>query len=93
MVINYSLSSLNSQERQQKVIDKKLGDGAQGFMYTGDQDRYDDCEAAINDVLKDIKRLAHRLKVVLQHATILISLTISTRAYSLKPNITSRLVP
>lgn len=40
-------------------------DGAQGFLYTADQDRYDECEAAVNDSLKQIKRLAQKLKGIL----------------------------
>ncbi|KAF8159474.1 hypothetical protein B0H34DRAFT_654458 [Crassisporium funariophilum] len=52
-------------ERQRQVVDKILVDGAQGFAYTGDQDRYDDCETAVNQVLKDIKRLSQKLKGIL----------------------------
>ncbi|KAJ3511113.1 hypothetical protein NLJ89_g4287 [Agrocybe chaxingu] len=52
-------------EREQQKIDKILVDGARGFAYTADQDRYDECEQAVNDVLKDIKRLAQRLKGIL----------------------------
>ena len=44
-------------------IDRMIIEGAQGFTYTGDQDRYDECEMAINETLKSIKRIAHRLKV------------------------------
>ncbi|PPQ67869.1 hypothetical protein CVT25_010308 [Psilocybe cyanescens] len=52
-------------ERQQLRINQILLDGAQGFMYTGDQDRYDECEAAVNEALKHIKRLAQNLKGIL----------------------------
>ncbi|KAF9477590.1 hypothetical protein BDN70DRAFT_880982 [Pholiota conissans] len=52
-------------EDQCNVIDIILTDGAQGFTYTGDQDRYDECEMAVNEALKTIKRLAQRLKGVL----------------------------
>ncbi|KAF9530454.1 hypothetical protein CPB83DRAFT_850950 [Crepidotus variabilis] len=55
----------NTIERQQLAIDKILADGAEGFAYTGDQDRYDDCEAAVNSVLQHIKKLANRLKGIL----------------------------
>jgi centromere/kinetochore protein ZW10 len=44
-------------------MDKLLTDGARGFVDTGDQDRYDECETAVNEVLKNIKRLAPRFKV------------------------------
>ena len=44
-------------------MNKLLTDGARGFVDTGDQDRYDECETAVNQVLKDIKRLAPRFKV------------------------------
>jgi centromere/kinetochore protein ZW10 len=40
-----------------------MTDRARGFVDTGDQDRYDECEAAVNEVLKNIKRLAPRFKV------------------------------
>ncbi|KAF8967606.1 hypothetical protein BDZ97DRAFT_1903209 [Flammula alnicola] len=52
-------------ERQCMEVDTILVEGAQGFTYTGDQDRYDECETAVNEALKNIKRLAHRLKGVL----------------------------
>jgi hypothetical protein len=40
-----------------------LNNGARGFVDTGDQDRYDECETAVNQVLKNIKQLAPRFKV------------------------------
>ncbi|KAF8906266.1 hypothetical protein CPB84DRAFT_1844516 [Gymnopilus junonius] len=52
-------------EREQVKVDTTLGEGAQGFAYTADQDRYDECEAAVNQVLKDIKRLSQSLKGIL----------------------------
>ncbi|KAF4610462.1 hypothetical protein D9613_006989 [Agrocybe pediades] len=52
-------------EREQARIDKLLVEGAQGFLYTADQDRYDECEAAVNEALKQVKRLAQSLKGVL----------------------------
>ncbi|KAK7686153.1 hypothetical protein QCA50_010373 [Cerrena zonata] len=39
-------------------------DGTDGFRYTSDQDRYDECEAAINQVLQDIRRFAREVKPV-----------------------------
>ena len=56
-------SSFLLQEQQRQAVDKLLTDGARGFVDTGDQDRYDECETAVNEVLKNIKRLAPRFKV------------------------------
>ncbi|RDB23516.1 Centromere/kinetochore protein zw10 [Hypsizygus marmoreus] len=50
---------------QKHAIDKILATGTQGLVYTGDQDRYDECEDAINQALQDIRRLAHKLKGIL----------------------------
>ena len=44
-------------------MDDILTEGAQRFIDTGDQDRYDECESAISQVLQDIRRLAQKLKV------------------------------
>ncbi len=51
------------QERQQKAIDALLTNGAQSFTDTADQDRYDECEAAVNNALQSIKQHAKHLKV------------------------------
>ena len=40
-----------------------MTDRARGFVDIGDLDRYVECEAAVNEVLKNIKRLAPRFKV------------------------------
>ncbi|KAG6854008.1 hypothetical protein C0991_011495 [Blastosporella zonata] len=48
--------------REQKALDATLTTGAQGFTYTGDQDRYDECESAMTEVLKEVRRFASRLK-------------------------------
>ncbi|KAJ7879914.1 hypothetical protein B0H14DRAFT_3082805 [Mycena olivaceomarginata] len=37
----------------------------QGFTFTGDQDRYDECETAVARVVQDIKRLAQQWKGIL----------------------------
>ena len=58
----FDLLTLN-QDQQRQHIDGILVEGAQGFTYTGDQDRYDECETAVNEALKNIRRLAQRLKV------------------------------
>ncbi|KIM44702.1 hypothetical protein M413DRAFT_25141 [Hebeloma cylindrosporum] len=52
-------------DQQRQHVDGILVEGAQGFTYTGDQDRYDECETAVNEALKAIKRLAPRLKGIL----------------------------
>jgi centromere/kinetochore protein ZW10 len=43
--------------------DGVLVDGTQKFTFTGDQDRYDECEEAINTVVRNIKSLSRRIKV------------------------------
>ncbi|SJL04032.1 uncharacterized protein ARMOST_07389 [Armillaria ostoyae] len=52
-------------EHHSQSVDEIIRDGAVGFTFTGDQDRYDECEAALNKVLQDIKRLAQRWKGIL----------------------------
>ncbi|KAF8075092.1 hypothetical protein FPV67DRAFT_1650064 [Lyophyllum atratum] len=52
-------------EREQRAVDKILTEGAQGFTYTAEQDRYDECETAITEVLREVRRLASRLKGIL----------------------------
>ncbi len=47
-------------------MDKTLVDGAEGFVDSADQARYDECEAALIQVLKEIRHLASKLKVNLQ---------------------------
>ncbi|EAU90496.1 hypothetical protein CC1G_00880 [Coprinopsis cinerea okayama7 len=42
-----------------------LSDGCEGFTYTMDQDRYDECESTINQVVRSIKDLARRIKPIL----------------------------
>ncbi|KAG6817517.1 hypothetical protein H0H87_007485 [Tephrocybe sp. NHM501043] len=51
--------------REQRALDATLTAGAQGFMYTGDQDRYDECESAMTQVLGEVRRVASRLKGIL----------------------------
>jgi len=52
-------------EQQRQAVGMLLTNGARGFIDTGDQNRYDECETAVNQALKDIKRLAPRLKDIL----------------------------
>ena len=40
-------------------------DGTEGFKYTSDQDRYDECEEAMNQVLQDIRQFARSVKVIM----------------------------
>ena len=54
-----------SQAREEKLADEVL-DSAQGFIDTNQQDRFDECESAVNDVLKRIKRIAPQWKVCTQ---------------------------
>ncbi|TEB33183.1 hypothetical protein FA13DRAFT_1730944 [Coprinellus micaceus] len=44
--------------------DGVLVDGTQKFTFTGDQDRYDECEEAINTVVRNIKSLSRRIKPI-----------------------------
>ncbi|ESK96517.1 protein kinase subdomain-containing protein [Moniliophthora roreri MCA 2997] len=46
-------------------IDTIISEGASGFTYTGEQDRYDECEAALNRVLKEIRMVSQRWKGLL----------------------------
>ncbi|TCD71745.1 hypothetical protein EIP91_005511 [Steccherinum ochraceum] len=40
-------------------------DSASGFIDTGDQERFDECEASVNNVLQDIRRWSQQVKPVL----------------------------
>ncbi|OCH91473.1 hypothetical protein OBBRIDRAFT_886899 [Obba rivulosa] len=51
-------------DRQCRHIDEIL-DKAEGFVDTTDQDRFDECEAAVSQVLQHIRRLANDWKSVL----------------------------
>lgn len=76
-------------------MDKLLIDGARGFIDTGDQDRYDECETAVNQVLKDIKRLAPRFKVrsnfchivIVSYLEIFLRRTYLQRVNTMKPSV------
>lgn len=52
-------------ERECQRHDTILSEGTEGFTYTTDQDRYDECEAAINRVVKNIKDISRRIKPIL----------------------------
>ncbi|KAI0339634.1 hypothetical protein BDW22DRAFT_1361209 [Trametopsis cervina] len=49
---------------QCQKVDEVLS-GANGFINTTDQDQYDDCEAAVNQVLQDIRRFSQQVKSAL----------------------------
>ncbi|KAI0738508.1 hypothetical protein C8Q80DRAFT_1205833 [Daedaleopsis nitida] len=50
--------------KEERLIDELL-DNARGFIDTTQQDRYDECESAVNDVLQRIRRVAPQWKAVL----------------------------
>ncbi|KAH9913967.1 uncharacterized protein BXZ73DRAFT_106752 [Epithele typhae] len=50
--------------REEKVIEETLEE-ARGFIDTHLQDRYDECESAVNEVLQRIRRIAPQWKAVL----------------------------
>lgn len=58
-----SLTSMFSENRHCQALDEVLVKGAQAFAYTGEQDRYDECETAVNDTLRNVKQLASKLQV------------------------------
>ncbi|KIY62088.1 hypothetical protein CYLTODRAFT_494881 [Cylindrobasidium torrendii FP15055 ss-10] len=45
-------------EHHRTAVDTTITEGALGFTSTGDQDRYDECEAALSKVLQDVRFLA-----------------------------------
>ncbi|KAL0568182.1 ribosome biogenesis protein ytm1 [Marasmius crinis-equi] len=44
-------------EKYRISVDTIITDGASGFTYTGEQERYDECESAMNRALQEIRRL------------------------------------
>ncbi|KAJ4475078.1 hypothetical protein J3R30DRAFT_3506442 [Lentinula aciculospora] len=52
-------------ERQRQLVNHVLTEGTQGLTSTGDQDRYDECENAINRTLQEIRRVSHKWKGLL----------------------------
>jgi hypothetical protein len=66
LVSNIGLSTnVLLQEGQKRSVHRILEAGAQGFTYTGEQDRYDECESAINEVLQNIRSLSRQWKSVI----------------------------
>ncbi|KAF7309900.1 Dsl1-C domain-containing protein [Mycena indigotica] len=52
-------------DQHRASIDETIAKGAEGFTFLADQDRYDDCEAAIGRAVQEIKRLSQRWKGIL----------------------------
>ncbi|KAJ7066520.1 hypothetical protein C8F01DRAFT_1123579 [Mycena amicta] len=52
-------------DQHRTSVDETIAKGAEGFTFLADEDRYDECEAAIGRVVQEIKRLASRWKDVL----------------------------
>ncbi|KAF8892247.1 hypothetical protein BD779DRAFT_1670573 [Infundibulicybe gibba] len=52
-------------DRQRQSVEAILEDGSKGFLDTAEQDRYDECEAAVSQVLKEIRQVGHTWKRVL----------------------------
>ncbi|KAJ3826774.1 hypothetical protein F5880DRAFT_1542189 [Lentinula raphanica] len=52
-------------EKQRQIIDNILTTGTQGLDSTGDQERYDDCENTMNQVLQEIRRISQKWKTLL----------------------------
>ncbi len=55
------ISSWLKDSQSQKVND--ILDSAEGFVGTTDQERFDVCEAAVNQVLQNVRRFAQQVKV------------------------------
>lgn len=53
---------VHTQGRMIEQLDDVL-DRAQGFVGTTEQDRFDECEEAVNEVLQDIRKFAQHVKV------------------------------
>ncbi|KIK61807.1 hypothetical protein GYMLUDRAFT_42852 [Collybiopsis luxurians FD-317 M1] len=49
-------------EKQRLLVDTILTQGTEGFTFTGDQDRYDECESSMNRVLQEIRRVSQKWK-------------------------------
>ncbi|KAJ7654458.1 hypothetical protein DFH06DRAFT_1298890 [Mycena polygramma] len=52
-------------EKHRQSANDIISQGAEGFRFTADQDRYDECETAISRVVQEIKKLAQRWKSIL----------------------------
>ena len=48
--------------REERLVEETL-DNAKGFIDTNQQDQFDECESAVNDVLRRIRRIAPQWKV------------------------------
>ncbi|KAJ7696579.1 hypothetical protein B0H17DRAFT_1198090 [Mycena rosella] len=52
-------------EQHRQSANDTIARGAEGFTFTADQDRYDECESAISRAVQEVKRLAQRWKGIL----------------------------
>ncbi|KAJ7281438.1 hypothetical protein C8J57DRAFT_1433387 [Mycena rebaudengoi] len=52
-------------EQQRQSVNDTIAQSAEGFTFTADQDRYDECEGAITRVVQEIKRVSARWKGIL----------------------------
>ncbi|KAJ7130610.1 hypothetical protein C8R44DRAFT_613672 [Mycena epipterygia] len=52
-------------EQHRQSANDIISQGAEGFTFTADQDRYDECESAVSRAVQEIKRLAQRWKGIL----------------------------
>ncbi|KAJ7782061.1 hypothetical protein DFH07DRAFT_792440 [Mycena maculata] len=52
-------------EQHRQSANDIIARGAEGFRFTADQDRYDECESAVSQVVREIKRLAQQWRGVL----------------------------
>ncbi|KIL69288.1 hypothetical protein M378DRAFT_157536 [Amanita muscaria Koide BX008] len=67
-------------DKQQQKLDRLLAEGTQGFIDSSGQDRYDECEDAVNQALKEIRSLAHKWKGLLPKSKYYSALGLVTEA-------------
>ncbi|KAJ3929915.1 MAG: hypothetical protein NXY57DRAFT_922396 [Lentinula lateritia] len=61
-------------EKQRQLVDKILAENTQAFSSTGDQERYDECESAMNRSLQEIRRVSQKWKGLLTKSKYYIAL-------------------
>lgn len=59
----YAVIHLNVYQDDQCQRVHNVLDDAQGFVRTNEQDRFDQCEEAVNGVLQDVRRFGQQVKV------------------------------
>ncbi|KAJ7446711.1 hypothetical protein FB451DRAFT_1291273 [Mycena latifolia] len=67
-------------EQHRQAANDTILQGAGGFTFTADQDRYDECESAISRVVQDIKRIAQRWKGILNKSKYYMAIGLVTDA-------------